>query len=67
MEKKGDKINILFLPVTPDTIRVQSEQVEVTSDITPPTSRDKPAFDPRLNTNVADFDFEAEINYCLLN
>ena len=30
MERKGDNINISFSPVTPDTIRVQLEQVEVT-------------------------------------
>ena len=65
MERKGDNINISFLPVTPNIIRVQLEQVEVTSsDITPSTSSDKPAFGPRPNTNAADFDFEAEIN-CL--
>ena len=65
MEMKEDNINISFSPVTPDTIRVQSEQVEVTSsDITPPTSSDKLSFDPRPNTNAVNFDFEVEIN-CL--
>ena len=64
MERKGDNIKISFSPVTPNTIRLQSEQVEVTSsDITPPTSSDKPSFGPRSNTNVTDFDFQAEINY----
>ena len=59
MERKADKINISFLPVTPDTFRVQLEQVEITSsDITPPTSSDIPAFGPRLNTNAKDIDFE---------
>ena len=63
MERKGDNINILFSPVTPNTIRVQSVQVEVTqSNITPPTSSDKPSFSPRPNTNTVDFDFYAEIN-----
>ena len=39
MESKGDNINILFLSVPPDTIRVQSEQVEITpSNLTPLTS-----------------------------
>ena len=65
MERKGDNINILFSLVTPDTIRVQLEQVEVTSsDITPPISSGKPTFGPRPNTNAVDFNFEAEIN-CL--
>ena len=30
MEIKGDDVNISFLPVVPDTIRVQLEQVEST-------------------------------------
>ena len=65
MERKGDDINISFSPVTPDTSRVQSKQIEVTSsNITPPTSMDKSAFGPRPITNAADFYFEAEIN-CL--
>ena len=65
MERKGDNINILFLPVTPDTIRVQLEQAEVISSNKPlPTSSDKPTCGPRLNTNAANFDFGAEIN-CL--
>ena len=65
MERKGDNINISFSPVTPNTIRVQSEQVEVTpSNITPPTSNDKPSFGPRPNTKAEDLDFQAEIN-CL--
>ena len=66
MERKGDNINISFSPVTPNTIRVQSEQVEVkSSDTTPPTSSDKPSFGSRPNTNAIDFDSQAEIN-CLL-
>ena len=65
MERKGDNTDISFIPVAPNTIRVQLEQVEVTSsDITPPTSSDKPAFVPRPNTKSADFNFEAEVN-CL--
>ena len=64
MEGKGDNINISLLPVTPNTSRFQSEQVEVTSsDITPPTSSDKPSFGPRPNTNATDFDFQTEINH----
>ena len=65
MERKGDNINISFWLVTPNIIRVQSEQVEVTaSDITPHISSDKPAFGPMPNTNVMDFDFVAETD-CL--
>ena len=65
MEIKGDDVNISFLPVVPNTIRVQSEQVEVTStDISPPNSSKRPVFGPRPDTQVADFDFEAEIQ-CL--
>ena len=65
MERKGDNINISFSPVTPNTIKAQSEQVEVTPpNITPPTSSDKPSFGPRPNTNAADFDFQAGIS-CL--
>ena len=64
MERKGDIIKILFLPVTPNTIRVQFEQVEVTSSDKPlPTSGDKPSFGPRPNTNATNFDVEAEINH----
>ena len=37
MKKKGDDVDILFLPVESNTIRVQLEEVEVTStDISPP-------------------------------
>ena len=38
MEMKRDDIDISFLPVVPNTTRVQSEQVEVTStDMSLPT------------------------------
>ena len=61
MEIKGDDVNISFLPVVPNTIRVQSEQVEVTSTgISPPNSCERPVFGPRPDTQAADFDFEAE-------
>ena len=47
MERKGHDVDISFLPVVPDTIRVQSEQVEATStDISPPNSIEKPTFGP---------------------
>ena len=63
MERKRDNINLSFSHVTPNTIRVQSEQVGATpSDIAPPTSSDKPSFGPRENTNATDFVFQAEIN-----
>ena len=34
IEVQGDVANVSFLPVVPDTIRVQVEQVEATSDDT---------------------------------
>ena len=62
MERQGDDIDILFLFDVSNTIRVQLEQVEVTStDISPPNSIDKPTFGPRPNTQATDFDFEAEV------
>ena len=62
MEMKGDDVDISFLPVEPDTIRVQLEQVEATSmGISPPNSSEKPVFSPRPDTKVTDFNFEAEI------
>ena len=46
LEGKEDTINIASSQVTPNT-RVQSEQVEVSlSNITPPTSSNKPSFGP---------------------
>ena len=65
MELKGDDVDISFLFVVPDTIRVQSEQVEVTSTATSsPNSTDKPTFGPRPNTQATNFDFGAEVQ-CL--
>ena len=65
MEVKGDVVNISFLPVVPNTIRVQVEQVESTpTDDSPPTSNEKPVFGPRPDTQSVDFDFEAEVK-CL--
>ena len=62
MERKGDDVNISFLPVVPDIIRVPSEQVEATStDISSPNSFEKPVFGPRPNTKAADFNSEADI------
>ena len=65
MEKKGGDVDISFLPLVLNTIRVQSEQVEATStDISPPNSPDKPIFGPRPNTQATDLDFEVEVQ-CL--
>ena len=51
MERKGDTMNMSFLPVASNTIQVQLKQVAVTSsDITPPISSDKLAFGPRPNS-----------------
>ena len=65
MERQGDKIQISFSPVAPDSIRVRSEQVEsATPDIDPPASSEKPSFGPRPDVKSANFDFKAEID-CL--
>ena len=61
MEIKGEDVNISFLPVVPNTIRFQSEQVEATlTDISPPNSSERPVSGCRPDTQAADFDFEAE-------
>ena len=53
MEREGDNIQISFLPVAPDSIRVRSEQVEaVTSNIDPPTSSEKPSLALDLMWNL---------------
>ena len=65
MEVQGDVANVSFLPVVPNTIRVQAGQVEATSDDTSTLSpEEKPVFGPRPNTQSANFDFEAEVK-CL--
>ena len=65
MERMGDNIDISFLPVAPNTIRVQLEQVEVTSsNITPSTSSEKPSFGPGPDMQATNFNFEAEVQ-CL--
>ena len=64
MERKGDKIDISFLPIAPNAIRVQSEQMEVTPcNLSPPNSSEKQAFGPRHVMETADFNFEAEVQY----
>ena len=55
MERKGDSIDIPFLPVAPNTIRAQLEQVEVTSYDIYPSSSNKPFFGPRPNVQATDF------------
>ena len=66
MEVKGDDVNISFLPVVPNTIRVQVEQVESTpTDILTPNPNEKLVFGPRPDTQSADFDFEAEVKHLL--
>ena len=65
MEVKGDDVKISFLPVVPDTIRVQVEQVESTPTyVLTPNSNEKPVSGPRPDTQSTDFDFEAEVK-CL--
>ena len=65
IEVQGDVANVSFLPVVPDTIRVQVGQVESTSvDTSTPNPEEKLVFGPRPNTQSANFDFEAEVK-CL--
>ena len=65
IEVEEDVANVSFLPVVPNTIRVQVGQVESTSmDISTPNPKEKPVFGPRPNTQVADFNFQAEVK-CL--
>ena len=65
IEVQGDVANVSFLPVVPDTIRVQVGQVEATSDDTStPSPEEKLVFGPRPDTQSANFDFEAEVK-CL--
>ena len=64
IEVEGDVANVSFLPVVPNTIRVQVEQVEATStDSATPDPQEKPVFGPRPNTQSTNFDFEAEIKW----
>ena len=65
IEVRGDVAYISFLPVVPNTIRVQVEQVEATPTyMSTPIPNEKPIFGPRPDTHFADFDFEAEVK-CL--
>ena len=51
IEVEGDVANVSFLPVVPNTIRVQVGQVETTSDDTStPNPGEEPVFGPRPNT-----------------
>ena len=53
MERQRDNIQISFSPVTPNSIRVRSEQVRtVTPDIDPPTSSEKPSFGSRPDVEI---------------
>ena len=62
MEVKGDVAKVSFLPVVPNTIRVQVEQVEATStDTATPDPQEKLVFGPRPDTQSTNFDFEAEV------
>ena len=65
IEDEGDVAKVSFLPVVPNTIRVQVKQVEQHPLIHQlPTLRKKPVFGPRPNTQAADFDLEVEVK-CL--
>ena len=62
IEVKGDAAKVSFLPVVPNTIRVQVEQVESTStDTSTPNTNERPVFGPRPDTQSTDFNFEAEV------
>ena len=64
MEVEGDVAKVSFLPVVPNTIRVQVEQVEATStDTATPNPQEKLVFGPRPDTQSANFDFEAEVKW----
>ena len=64
IDVKGDIANVSFLPVVPDTIRVQVEQVEATStDTATPNPEEKLVFGPRPDTQSANFNFEAEVKH----
>ena len=64
IEVEGDVANVSFLPVVPNTIRVQVGQVETTSDDTStPNPEEKLVFGPRPDTQSAGFDFEAEVKW----
>ena len=64
IEVEGDVANVSFLPVVPNTIRVQAGQVETTSDDTStPNPEGKLVFGHRPDTQSADFDFEAEVKW----
>ena len=64
IEVEGNVAKVSFLPVVPNTIRVQVEQVEATStDTATPDPQEKPVFGPRSDTQSTDFDFEAEVKH----
>ena len=68
MKLKGDDTDISFLPVVPNTIRVQLEQVEVTSTgISPPNSSENQylALDLILKSQI--LTLRQRYNTCLLN
>ena len=60
MERRGDNINVAFQPVTSDFIRVQSEQMEVISENTPPDNEEKITFGPRLDASSAVSDLKKQ-------
>ena len=64
IEVKGDVAKVSFLPVVPDTISFQVEQVESTfTDTSTPDTNERPIFGPRPDTQSTDFNFEAEVKY----
>ena len=62
MDREGESIHISFQPVTPNTIQVQTEQVEAgLVNPSAPKEEENPMFGPRPGTKSAEFDFETEI------
>ena len=56
IEVEGDVANVSLLPVVPNTIRVQAEQVESTSaDTSTPNPQEKPVFGPRTQYSSCRF------------
>ena len=68
IEVKGDVANVSFLPVVPNTIRVQVRQVEATSDDTPtPNPKENWYLGLGLILNLQSLTLRQRLNDCLLN
>ena len=68
IEVEGDVANVSFLPVVPNTIKVQVGQVEsISADTSTPNPQEKPVFvlDPILKPQI--LTLRQRSNTCLLN